>query len=147
MRGTHLQRHVTHQSRGHVTNQKRCISTFTRSTDPKLSRVVSQNEGTPPTMSCDTLTSSKFGHLTNKKRYISTFIQCMNHKFSRMVTQNEGNPTTKSHDTSLVWSHDKSKIFSLHFHKVEVPQTQQDGDQNEEKIPPNVMCHLDHAIT
>ena len=80
------------------------------------------------------------GHLTNKKRYISTFIQCMNPKFSRVVTQDEGNPPTKSSDTSIVWSHDKSKIFSLHFHKAEGPQTQQDGDQNEEKIPSNISC-------
>ena len=76
------------------------------------------------------------GHLTNKKRYISTFIQCINSKLSRMVIQDEGNPPTKSRDTSIVWSHDKSKIFCLHFHKAQGPQTQQDGDQNE-KTPPN----------
>ena len=35
MRGLHLQNHVTHRSRGHVANQKRFISTFTRPMDPK----------------------------------------------------------------------------------------------------------------
>ena len=79
------------------------------------------------------------GHLTNKKRYISTFIQCINSKLSRMVIQDEGNPPTKSRDTSIVWSHDKSKIFCFHFHKAQGPQTQQDSDQNE-KIPPNMSC-------
>ena len=41
MRGPHLQSHMTHQPRGHVTNQKRYIYTFTRPMDPKLSRVAS----------------------------------------------------------------------------------------------------------
>ena len=36
MMGLHLHCHVTHQPRGHVTNQKRYIFTFTRSMDPKL---------------------------------------------------------------------------------------------------------------
>ena len=79
------------------------------------------------------------GHLKNKKRCISTFIRCMDPKLSRGVTQDEGNPPTKSRDTSIVWSHDKSKIFCLHFHKAQGPQTQQDGDQNE-KTPPNMSC-------
>ena len=80
------------------------------------------------------------GHLRNKKRYISTFIQCMNPKLSRVVTQDEGNSPTKSRKTSIVWSHDKSKILCPHFHKAQGPQTQQDGDQNDEKIPPNMSC-------
>ena len=37
MRGPQLQSHVTHQPRGHVTNQKRNLSTFTRTMNPKLS--------------------------------------------------------------------------------------------------------------
>ena len=40
MRGAHLQSHVTLRYRGHVTNKKRYISTFTRAMDPKLSMVV-----------------------------------------------------------------------------------------------------------
>ena len=40
MTGSYRQSHVTHRSRGHVTNQKR-ISTFTRLMDPKLSKVMS----------------------------------------------------------------------------------------------------------
>ena len=54
-------------------------------------------------------------------------------------TQDEGNPPTKLRDTSIVWSHDKSKIFCLQFHKAQGPQTQQDSDQNE-KTPPNMSC-------
>ena len=79
-------------------------------------------------------------HLTNKKCYISTSIQCMNPKLSRVVTQDERNPPAKSHDTSIVWSHDKSRIFCLHFHKAQGAQTQQDSDQNEQKISPNMSC-------
>ena len=40
MRGPHPQSHVTLWSRGHVTNKKRYISTFTRAIDPKLSKGV-----------------------------------------------------------------------------------------------------------
>ena len=54
MREPHLQSHVTFQYRGHVTNEKRYISTFTRPMDPKISRVVTLNDGTPPTRSRDT---------------------------------------------------------------------------------------------
>ena len=39
---------------GHVTNQKRYISTFTRPMDPTLNKVVTQVEGTPPTKLHDT---------------------------------------------------------------------------------------------
>ena len=40
MSGPHPQSHVTLRYRSHVTNKKRYISTFTRSMDPKLTRVV-----------------------------------------------------------------------------------------------------------
>ena len=40
MRGLHPQSHVTSRYHGHVTNQKRYISSFTRSMDLKLDRVV-----------------------------------------------------------------------------------------------------------
>ena len=36
MKGPHPQNHVTHWSSGHVTNQKRCIYTFTRPMDNNL---------------------------------------------------------------------------------------------------------------
>ena len=52
----HLQSYVTHQPRGHVTNQKRYISNFTRFTDPKLCRVVAQDEEISSTKSHDTST-------------------------------------------------------------------------------------------
>ena len=54
MRGPHQQSHVTHRYSGHVTNKKRYISTFTRPMDLKLSRLVTQDEGIPPTKSRDT---------------------------------------------------------------------------------------------
>ena len=57
MMGSHLQSHVTDQPRGHVTNQKRYISTFTRPTDPKLCRVVAQDEEISSTKSHDTSTT------------------------------------------------------------------------------------------
>ena len=53
MREPHLQNHVTHWPLGHATNQKCYISTFTRPMKPKHSRVVTEDEGTSPTMSCD----------------------------------------------------------------------------------------------
>ena len=57
MRGPHLQSYVTHRLRGHVTNQKRYMSNFIRSMDPKLSRLVTLDEGTPPTKSRDISTA------------------------------------------------------------------------------------------
>ena len=40
MRETHSQSHVTRRRRGHVRNQRRYISTFTRPMDPKLRSIV-----------------------------------------------------------------------------------------------------------
>ena len=57
MRGPHPQSHETLRYRGHVTNTKRYISTFTRPVHLKLRRVVTQDEGTPPTKSRDTSTA------------------------------------------------------------------------------------------
>ena len=55
--GSHLQSRVTHQSRGHVTNQKRYIFTFTRPTEPKRCRVVAQDKEISPTKLHDTSTT------------------------------------------------------------------------------------------
>ena len=55
--GSHLQSHVIHRPRGHVTNEKRYISTFTMPTDPKLCRAVAQDEEISPTKSHDTSTT------------------------------------------------------------------------------------------
>ena len=83
------------------------------------------------------VTHRSCGHVTNQKIYVSTFAGPMDLKLSRVVIQDEGNPCTKSRDTSILCSRDKSKIFCLHFHKVQGPSTLQDGDQNE-KTPPNM---------
>ena len=53
MRGPCPQSHVTLQYRGHVTNRKRYISSFTRPMDRKLNRAVTSNEGTSLTKSRD----------------------------------------------------------------------------------------------
>ena len=84
------------------------------------------------------------GHVANKKCNISTFTRPMDPKLSRLVTQDEGNPPTNSGGTLIGWSCDKSKIFYLHFHKAQGPQTQQVGDQNE-KTPLNMSC--DTSVT
>ena len=54
------------------------ITSSIRSMAPKLSRVVTQDEGSTPTKSR--------GDVTNKKRYISTFSRAMAPKLSRVVT-------------------------------------------------------------
>ena len=128
---------MTHQIRGHVTCKKRYISTLTRPMDPKLSRLVTQDEGTYP----QSHMALRFcGHVT-KKRYISTFTRPMDPKLSSVLTQDGKIPPTKSSNTLIVWSHDKSKIFYLHCHEAQGPQ---DGSQNK-KTPPNMLC--DTSIT
>ena len=59
------------------------ISTFTRSIGTKPSRVMTWNEGTPPTKSGDA--SISWSH-DKSKIYISTFTRLMDPKFSRVVT-------------------------------------------------------------
>ena len=58
LRGLHPQIYMILQFCGHVTNEKRYISIFTRPMDPRLSRVVTKDKGTPPTKSDDILTTS-----------------------------------------------------------------------------------------
>ena len=53
MKGPHPQNHMTLQHHGHLTNKKH-ISTFIWRVDSKLSRVVTWDEGTPPTKSHET---------------------------------------------------------------------------------------------
>ena len=62
--GSHLQSHVTHRPRVHVTNEKRYVSTFTMPTDPKLCRIEAQDEEISPTKSHTHLPR---GHVTNQK--------------------------------------------------------------------------------
>ena len=72
MMGSHLQSHATHRSRGHVTNQKRYISTLTRPTDPKLCRVVAQDEEISSSKSHDTSTTWS---RNKSKNFISLLLQ------------------------------------------------------------------------
>ena len=65
---------MTHRPCGHVTNQKRYISIFTRPIDPTHNSVVTLDQGTPPTKSRDTLTAwsrdrSKMLYLHFRKAY------------------------------------------------------------------------------
>ena len=83
MRGPHLQSQVTHQLRGHVTNQKRYISTFARPMDPKLSMVMTIVRRPHPQID---VKLQYHGHLTNKQGYISTITKPMDPELSRIVT-------------------------------------------------------------
>ena len=83
MMGSHLQSHVIHRPRGHVTNQKRYISTFTRPTDPKFWRLVAQDEEILSPKSHGTSITWSRG---KSKNYIFTFARPMDPKFSQLVT-------------------------------------------------------------
>ena len=101
MRGPHPQSHVTLRFRGHVTNKKRYISTFTRPVSSKHSM-----------QSSDSMMGSHLqSHVTNQKRYISTFTRPADPKLCRVVAQDQEISSTKSHDTSTTWPRDKSKKF------------------------------------
>ena len=69
MRETHPKIHRTFQSRGHLANEKRYISTFTRSMAPERSKVVTQDEETTPTKTRDI--SITWSRTKIKKRFIS----------------------------------------------------------------------------
>ena len=127
MRRPHPKSHVTLRYHGRVTNKERYNSTFTRPMDSKLCSVVTQFEGTPPP-SQSHVTYQLRGHGTNQRHYISTFARPMDPKLNRVVTQDEQTSPTMSRETSIKWSRDKSKIFYLHFHTVQGPQTQQSGN-------------------
>ena len=83
MSGPHPQSHVTHRPSGFVTNQRCYNSTFTRPMDPKLSRVVTQDERTPPTKSRDK--SNKWSRDKSKIFYLYF------HKAQGPQTQQSGN--------------------------------------------------------
>ena len=120
--------------------------------DPKLSRVVTQDERTSPTQSRNSLISRS---RDKKRNFISPLLlsrvvtqdertpptKSRDSSISRsrdkiknvispnlggVVTQDEGTPPTKSRDTSTTWSCDNSKTLYLHFHKAYGSQTQQD---------------------
>ena len=137
MRGPHPQSHLTLRYRGHMTNKKRYNSTFTRPLDPKRCNVVTQDERAARTRSRDTATTWS---RDNKMRYIFTSTRSMDPKLSKVVTQDEETSSAKSRETSIKWSPDKSKIFYLHFHTVQGPQTQQSGNCKNEKTPRNMSC-------
>ena len=112
MRGLNTQSHVTFWSRGHLTNKKHYKSTFTRPMDPKISKMVTYDERTPPTKSRDYSISrsrdkSKTLHLH--------FLKVYDPKLSRMMTSKFGIPPTKSHNRTIKCSCEKSKYFIFIF--------------------------------
>ena len=92
------------------------VSSSIRPMDPKLSRVVTQDERTPPTKSRDSSISRSRDKIKN----------VISPNLGGVVTQDEGTPRTKSCDTSTTWSCHNSKTLYLHFHEAYGSQTQQD---------------------
>ena len=80
-----------------VTNKKYYISTCAWPMTTKLNRVMSFEEGSPPTM-----VTWNNSHVTNKKRYISICTRLMSTKLDKVMVYNIGPPRTKSHDS---WSY------------------------------------------
>ena len=69
--------------------KKRYISTFARLMDPKLSRVVTQDEGTHPQ------NQQLRSHVTKQKLFISTFTRPMAPKTWKGAESGKGGPTLK----------------------------------------------------
>ena len=112
--GTPPTSHVTHQTRCHMTNQRRYISTLSRSLELKLSRVVTQGEGTPPTKSRNR--SIKWSR--DKSKMFHLYF----HKAQRPQTQQGGNQNEKTppnipSDTSITPLPDNYPVGRVHlFH-------------------------------
>ena len=75
MAGPHLQIHVTHRSRGHVSGQNVSSPHSEGPRPPKLGRVLNQDEGTRPKKSRDSLIvrsreKSKPSYFLNQKKSI-----------------------------------------------------------------------------
>ena len=112
MGGPHPQSHVKLPCCGHVTNERRYISTFTRTMEPKLSRVVTQGEGTPPTK----LRNRSIKWSRDKSKIFHLYF----HKTQGPQTQQGGNqnektPPNMSCDTLVTSSHDNYPVGSVHL--------------------------------
>ena len=119
MRRPHLQSHVTHQPRGHVKNQKQYISTFTGPMYPKLSRVVTQDAGTPTTKSRNTSILWSRG---KQKALYFPFHKAYGPQTWLGLTQDERTLPKTSPDTSITWSCVKSKRFVSTFTRSTLPE-------------------------
>ena len=136
MREPHPQIQVTHIPRGHVTNQRHYISTFTRPMDAKLSRVVSQDEETSLTKSRDT--SIKWSPDKSNIFYLHF------HKAQGLQTQQDGTQNKKtspnmSCDTSITPSRDiypVGSVHQIHFQLKQSPKNRQisNGYDNTENV-------------
>ena len=113
MRGPHPQSHVILRYRGHVTNKKRYISTFTRPMDPKLIRVVTYNERTSPAKSHRSHRSHRSrGHVSSQNISSPHWQVPRSPKLGRLLNQDERAPPKKS------WSREKSKPSYFLNHRV-----------------------------
>ena len=113
MRGPHPQSHVILRYRGHVTNKKCYISTFTRPMDPKLIRVVTYDERTSPAKSHRSHRSHRSrGHVSSQNISFPHSQVPRSPKLGRLLNQDERAPPKKS------WSREKSKPSYFLNHRV-----------------------------
>ena len=110
--GTPSTSHVTHRPCGHVTNQRRYISTFSRPVDPKLIRVMTQGEGTPSTKSRNR--SIKWSG-DKSKIFRLCFHKAQGPQTQQGGNQNEKTPPNMSCDTLVTSSHDNYPVGSVHL--------------------------------
>ena len=103
--------HVTHQTYGHITHEKRYISTFTRPMAPKLGRVLNENEG-PHTKVHVTLWSCS--HVKIQEHHISSTSRPMAPKLSSLGRQVQS-------QMALLFGGHPTKTLYLHFHKTYTP--------------------------
>ena len=112
MKELHLQSHVIHRPCGHVTTQRLYTSYFTRPGDPKLSRVVTQDEETLPTKS--RYTSIKWSR-DQIKNILSSLLQGTRSANLARGNWSEKTPPNMSFDTSITLSRDNYPVGSPHL--------------------------------
>ena len=124
MRLPNSQCDVTLRYRGHVTNKISYISTFTRPMYPKLSRVVTQDDRTPPTKSRDSSISRSRDKIKNVISQLSQAL-CTPKLGGRCLRMREPHP--QSHVTHQPLGHVTTQIrYISTFNKAYGSQTQQD---------------------
>ena len=117
MREPQLQSQVKPRTRGHVKNQRRYISTFTKPMSPKLSRVVTLDETTPLTKSRNT--SIKWSRDKSKIFYFH-FHKAQGPETQQGINQNEKTPPNISCDTSTTSSRDNYPVGSINLFRFQL---------------------------
>ena len=119
MRGRHPQSQVTLQYRGHATNRKRYISTFTRPMHPKLNGVGWLLMRGPHQQ--NHVTHQLRGHFSSQNVLSPHSQGPRPPKLASVLNQDEGAPPKKLRDTSIVWLREKSKpSYFLNHRDVEM---------------------------